>query len=118
MRRAAAVCGQVSRLEGDLVHVPEGAAAGSLGNLHAGRVGRAEHCAREPFGRKRVDGKRGDIKTDIVELSNADVGVEYREERVCMDEQQSLAPLDDEHVGVPVVSAWLGVMEDASPAAQ
>jgi len=115
--QAAAVCDQVLRLEGDLVHVPEDAAAGSLGHLNAGRVGRAEHRAREPFGRKRVDDKRGGINTDIVELRNADVGVEYREERVCVDEQQAFAPLNDEHVGVPIIAAWLGVMKDASPAA-
>jgi hypothetical protein len=64
-----------------------------------------------------ADDQRCDIQAEIVELRHAHVGVDYREERVRMDEQQALAPLYHEHVGVPVIAVWLGVNRRASPTA-
>ena len=60
---------------------------------------------------------RCDIEAEVIELRDADGEVQRWEERVRMDEQQALAPLDDEHLGVPVVAVWLGVNRRASPTA-
>lgn len=118
MLQSTAIADQVLRLEGHLGHVPDHAAACRPRDPDRRWVRRTECCAGESFAGKRVDYKSGCVEAEVVELRDANVGVEDWEERVGVNQQQALAPLDTEHIGVPVIATRIGVNQDAGPVTQ
>lgn len=57
------------------------------------------------LGGKPVHDAGGQVDAEVIELRDADIGIKHRKARAGVHKEQTLASLDDKHIGMPVVDA-------------
>ena len=91
--------------ERHLVHHAEDVAARRLGEADVVGVEAAEGVDRHSLLEQCAFEQTDDPPSDRAQLGEADIGDEDREQRAGVDDQQALAPIEPEHVRVPIVVA-------------
>lgn len=95
----------VAEVEGHLVHEPEDAATRRPRDMDVFGVESTENVARQALRAKLFLDGSDNVRTRRAQLGEADVYAKDGKQRVGVGDQQTLAPIDPEHVGVPVVVA-------------
>jgi hypothetical protein len=100
-----------------LVHDAEDVPACSLGEPDFVRFESAERVARKALLEHRASEQLDDAALERAQVVDSDVGDKAREQRTRMRDEEALAPVDPEQVGVPAIAGWWRVDErDRVPA--
>lgn len=103
LSQAAGVGYSVLTGERQVVHAAQHTAVGGLGDPSPRRVEDPEGVRRETLGGQLVVDARDDEGPERAEVAGANVGDEDRQEAAGMRDEKTLAAVDPQEVGVPVV---------------
>jgi hypothetical protein len=116
MCQAASIADGHLTEERHVVHAPQHAAVRGLGQDQLLRAQVSERCWRQALAAEFPLGQLGDQTAGCTQVHCAHAWLEDRKQGGGVREQQALAPVKPEQVGIPVLGIWCGSGSATRPA--